>query len=193
MTRMSAAEKEKSHERILREAARLFRERGVESTSVADVMKAAGLTHGGFYKHFPSKQALVAAAFRRASDELLAEVERAPDEAARARARARYIARYLSPEHAMNAGHGCPLAALGSEIARSDGPVKKQAMETLERVAAALAPDDDQASNGKGLAMMALLLGTVTLARLAGTPEPGQKILDAGRKGADALEKCWRG
>ncbi|MBT8476236.1 MAG: TetR/AcrR family transcriptional regulator, partial [Alphaproteobacteria bacterium] len=77
MPRMSAQEKQKSHERILKAASRLFRERGIETTSVADVMKAAGLTHGGFYRHFASKDALVAAAFRHAVDEVLSVVEAA--------------------------------------------------------------------------------------------------------------------
>ena len=118
MPRMSAAEKQKSHERILDAAARLFRERGIEATSVADVMKAAGLTHGGFYKHFPSKQALVAEAFRRAAEGLLsgAEAEAAPGRPARAEPRARYVARYLSGEHVSDAGHGCPIAALGADL-----------------------------------------------------------------------------
>ena len=61
MPRMSEAEKQKSHRRILDAAARLFRERGIEATSVADVMKAAGMTHGGFYRHFDSKEDLVSA------------------------------------------------------------------------------------------------------------------------------------
>ncbi|MEL6618022.1 MAG: helix-turn-helix domain-containing protein, partial [Pseudomonadota bacterium] len=78
MPKMSADEKRQSHERILKAASRLFRERGIEATSVADVMKAAGLTHGGFYRHFSSKDALVAAAFGHAVDEVLSAVEAAP-------------------------------------------------------------------------------------------------------------------
>lgn len=191
MPRMSAAEKQKSHEKILREAARLFRERGVEATSVADVMKAAGLTHGGFYKHFPSKQALVAAAFHLASDELLSEVEAAPDGAARHDARARYIARYLSPEHVSDAGHGCPLAALGAEIARDDGPERTEAAEALVRMATLLTPDDRSEVGNKGLATVALLLGTVTLARLAEIPDLNARILEAGRQGVAALDAGW--
>ena len=191
MPRMSAAEKKKSHERILEAAARLFRERGVEATSVADVMKAAGLTHGGFYKHFPSKQALVVAAFRRAAEELLAEAEAAPEGPARAAARANYIARYLSPEHVDDAGHGCPLAALGADISRLNGPERAEASGTLERMAALL-DTGGQERGEKGLAVMALLLGTITLARLAASPELRAQMLKAGEKGTVALENCWR-
>ena len=143
MPRMSAAEKQKSHERILEAAARLFRERGIAATSVADVMQAAGLTHGGFYKHFPSKQALVAQAFRHAAEGLLsgAEAEAAPGGPARAEARARYVARYLSGEHVIDAGHGCPIAALGADLARGEGAARAEATRALERMAALLGPD----------------------------------------------------
>ncbi len=191
MPRMSAAEKEKSHLRILEAAARLFRERGVEATSIADVMKAAGLTHGGFYKHFASKEALVAAAFRRAAAELLGEAGASSSGPAHEEARARFIARYLSPEHVGDAGHGCPLAALGTDIARLDGPARAEASEALERMAALLDPDAQGASD-EGLALMALLMGTITVARLAATPELSAKVLEAGKRAADALANGWR-
>ncbi|MEZ5913496.1 MAG: TetR/AcrR family transcriptional regulator [Paracoccaceae bacterium] len=90
---MSADEKQKTHERILKAASQLFRERGIETTSVADVMKAAGLTHGGFYRHFASKEALVAAAFSHAVDEVLSDVEAAPSGPDQASALDSYVAR----------------------------------------------------------------------------------------------------
>ena len=84
MPRMSEAEKQRSHSRIVDAAARLFRKRGIEATSVADVMKAAGMTHGGFYRHFASKADLVAAAFQHAVDDVVAKVEQADSPAGRA-------------------------------------------------------------------------------------------------------------
>ena len=191
MPRMSAAEKKKSHERILGAAARLFRERGVEATSVADVMRAAGLTHGGFYKHFPSKQALVAEAFHHAAEALLsgAEAEAAPGGPARAEARVRYMARYLSGEHIGDAAHGCPIAALGADLARGEGPARTEATRALERMAAILGPDAPGADDS-GLALTALLVGTVTLARLAEKPDLSARILEAGKRAADLLEEC---
>lgn len=191
MPRMSAAEKQKSHERILDAAARLFRERGIEATSVADVMREAGLTHGGFYRHFPSKQALVGEAFRHAAEGLLstAETEAAPGGPARAAARARYVARYLSGEHVIDAGHGCPIAALGADIARDGGAARAEASRTLERMAAFLVPE--VAGEGdRGLALTALLVGTVTLARMADRAELSARIVEAGRRAADILDKC---
>ncbi len=189
MPRMSAAEKEKSHERILEAAARLMRERGIEATSVAEVMQAAGLTHGGFYKHFPSKRALVAEAFRHAAEGLLAEAESAPGAPARTEARARYVARYLSGEHVIDAGNGCPIAALGPDLARDNGAARTEATRALERMAAILGPDAP-GKDDSGLALTALLVGTITLARLADRPELSARILEAGRRAAGMLEKC---
>lgn len=192
MPRMSASDKKKSHERILKAASRLFRERGVEATSVADVMKAAGLTHGGFYRHFDSKEALVSAAFRQAAEELLSEVEAVPAGPAHAAAREQFVARYLSAEHMEERGHGCPLAAMGAEIARLNGEAQNEASETLERMARLLAADDPGGKD-QGLATMALLLGTITLARLAKTQELSEMVLGAGKRGAHLLEQRWRG
>ena len=191
MPRMSAAEKQKSHERILDAAAKLFRERGIEATSVAEVMQAAGLTHGGFYKHFPSKQVLVAEAFRHAAEGALsgAEAEAAPGGPARAEARARYMARYLSSEHMSDSGNGCPIAALGADLARDEGAARAEATRALERMAAFLGPDA-HSEEDSGLALTALLVGTITLARLADRPELSARILEAGKRAADMLEKC---
>ena len=80
MPRMSEAEKRKSHRRILDAASRLMREKGIGSTSVSDVMKAARLTHGGFYRHFSSKDELVAAAFQHAVDDVVKGIEAARSE-----------------------------------------------------------------------------------------------------------------
>ena len=190
MPRMSAAEKQKSHDRILDAAARLFRERGIEAASIADVMHAAGLTHGGFYKHFPSKQALVAEAFRHAAGELLSGAGAGADAggAARAGAQARFIARYLSPDHVADAGQGCPVAALGADAVRHGGAVQAEASRAFERMAAFLAPDGPDGED-RGLALMALLAGTVTLARLADTPELAARVIAAGRRAAGILGK----
>jgi len=192
MPRMSADEKRKSHERILEAASRLFRERGVEATSVADVMKAAGLTHGGFYRHFDSKEALISEAFRQSVEEVLSEVEAVPAGPAHAAARQDYVARYLSQEHVDDRGHGCPLAAMGAEIARLDGAAEAEASDALERMARLLAANDCDAKD-QGLATTALLLGTVTLARLAKTQELSKMILDAGKRGTHLLEQRWQG
>src|SRR5579864_9659831 len=103
------------HERILKEASRLFRERGFEDVSVAEVMKAAGLTHGAFYAHFASKEELQAAAVAYGQKVSLERVQRSK----RKRSKASFADRYLSRWHRDNPGDGCTMAALAEEVARS--------------------------------------------------------------------------
>src|SRR5260370_6003258 len=109
-SREAAAETRK---RIVRAAARKFREQGIVATGLADLMKAAGLTHGGFYKHFASKDQLVAEATTAALDTVLEGMAAHPTTSAA-------VAAYLSARHRDNPASGCPLAALGGELARSD-------------------------------------------------------------------------
>lgn len=190
MPRMSESEKRKSHIRILDAAARLMREKGVASTSVSDVMQEAGLTHGGFYRHFTSKEDLVAAAFRQAVDEVVSNLEAASTDAEKAKARAAYIAQYLSLEHVESRGRGCPLAAMGPDIAHHEGPARDEAFAAITRMTNLLQPGEDQ-TEGQGFAIMALLLGTVTLARLAKTQEEATELLGEGLAGAGLLQHHW--
>ena len=187
---MSEAEKQKSHRRILDAAARLFRERGIEATSVADVMKAAGMTHGGFYRHFDSKEDLVAAAIHHAVDDVVSELEGAETPADRSKARDAYIRRYLSADHVFDLGQGCPLASLGAELARAEQVPHRQGTAAAERMAGLL-PQPDPANKPQGLALMALMMGTVTLARLAETEAGAEEALEAGRTGVALLQGGW--
>src|SRR3989337_618976 len=119
MPRMSREEKARTHARIVEVAAGMFRKNGIAATGVADVMKSAGLTHGGFYRHFASKDDLAAAAISHAVAISLAELEEAEGLEAKRAALRRYIDRYLSDDHVGNPRDGCPLAALGPEASRS--------------------------------------------------------------------------
>ncbi|WP_422378052.1 TetR/AcrR family transcriptional regulator [Roseibium sp.] len=188
MPRMSEAEKQKSHNKILEAAARMLREEGTDATSVSDVMQAAGLTHGGFYRHFRSKDELVSAAFRKAVDDVLTEMEQAPDDAQKTRARRDYIDTYLSKCHVDNRGDGCPLAALAIDLSRGEEAARRDGLAAVDRVSALLKTGDAAA---QGTALLALMVGTVTLARLAENGEATEAILEAGRTGADLLEKQW--
>src|SRR6516164_8877613 len=110
------------HETILQEAAKLFRERGFNGAGVAEIMKAAGLTHGAFYAHFPSKEALEAEAVERAfaqSDNSIYALTANAGHPKRA-----FLDSYLSASHRDHPGSGCVMAALGPEIAR-DPAVRK--------------------------------------------------------------------
>ena len=192
MPRVSEAEKRKSHRRILDAASRLMREKGIGSTSVSYVMKAARLTHGGFYRHFSSKDELVAAAFQQAVDDVVTDMEAAGSESELDQARQSYIALYLSQDHLQDRGQGCPLAAMGPEIALLEKDAKDAASAAIDRMAALLATDDCS-SRSQGIAMMALLLGTITLARLKEADVDADEVLDAGRTGVTVLQQNWLG
>ena len=124
--RYSPEHKEKNHDNILSVAARSFRERGGESSGIGTVMKKVGLTKGGFYRHFDSKDDLFVEAVARAFDEMgrgMVEVANAAPEGQALRA---MIERYLSVRHANSPGVGCVLSALAPEIARKAPAVRKR-------------------------------------------------------------------
>jgi TetR/AcrR family transcriptional regulator, transcriptional repressor for nem operon len=181
VTREKAAE---HRERIIDAAGALFRERGFGGISVADIMKAADLTHGGFYGHFDSKDDLVAEACRRVMALAIANwektAERAPDDPFAA-----LLTRYLSPRHRDDPGRGCVFAALGADAARSGPLVHDAFADGLEPLIALLAESAPGASEPerrrKGVAAMAGLVGALLLSRAIGKRELSDEILDATR------------
>ncbi|RZT38458.1 TetR/AcrR family transcriptional regulator [Cupriavidus agavae] len=188
MPRVSKAEAEKNRAVIEQVSARLFREQGFHGVSVADLMGAAGLTHGGFYGHFESKDALAAIACARAFEESEARwrkrVADAPDRAA---ALSALIDGYLSARNRNSAGTGCPVAALANDVAREadDKPVRAafhDGVEQLLDILASIQPGDDAgAARAAALAQMATLAGALMLSRATmGTPLSNE-ILAAAR------------
>jgi TetR/AcrR family transcriptional repressor of nem operon len=167
--RVSREEMNRSHERIVEGAARLFRERGVDNSSVADVMEAAGLTHGGFYRHFEAKDGLVSAAiksaFRQVKEMISANMrDNDPDVAI-----ARYRSYYLSEGHLSQPGSACPVATLASEIARASPGLKaefgngvRQILEVLSHCYAGKGKKQRQAEATREFA---LLVGAAVIAR----------------------------
>jgi len=169
---------------IVAAAARLLRERGIAGTSVADLMQAAGLTHGGFYRHFESKDALVAEAIASAFHDLLSTVEAGAGKEGASAAVEKYLRLYLSDRHVANPGYGCPLAALGVEAAR-EGKLQRKALaegaeETLDLIAASLKGTPKE-RRVQALGIMAQMLGTVVIARAVGEGDLSREILDAAR------------
>lgn len=116
--RYPAAETAEKHARIIEQAARLFRERGFSGVSVGEIMKNTGLTHGPFYNHFASKDALVTECLAYISEKEAAQLETWPSDA---KGRVAYFAAYLSEQHRDDPGAGCAIAALAPEIARDAG------------------------------------------------------------------------
>jgi TetR/AcrR family transcriptional regulator, transcriptional repressor for nem operon len=155
------------HERIVKEASRLFRERGFENVSVGEVMKAAGLTHGAFYAHFASKEELQAAAIAYGQRVSLERVQRS-----KKKTKGTFDDRYLSPRHRDNPGDGCTMAALGQEVARSAPELKAAFERGLEEILSAVAGDRKEA-----IFRTAALLGGVVLARAVQDPRVSDEIL----------------
>ena len=104
--------------RILDAASRMLRERGIEATSIADVMQAAGMKHGGFYKHFESKEDLVRQAIVSAFEERIAAFDARKEKEGEESAIQAYVETYLSPAHVDHPGHGCPVAGFGGDAGR---------------------------------------------------------------------------
>jgi TetR/AcrR family transcriptional repressor of nem operon len=163
----AAERKRRSHEEILASAARIVRSRGIAGARVADVMGGAGLTVGGFYAHFASKEALVGDVIRRAAktarERLFASIDEKPEEA-----RAEVIlARYLSAAH-RDATDGCPLPAIAGEIATSapeHADVLAEVIDGFARDLAKTIPGDGASKRHTALGLLALMVGGLTLAR----------------------------
>ena len=181
--KVSREQAAQNRERIVETAAQLFRERGFDGIGVADLMKAAGLTHGGFYGHFSSKEDLIAEASARAlmgSLALFVKVaERAPRDPLSAVADA-----YLTSRHRDQPGEGCVLAALGPEVSRQ-GPAVRRTVTDHVRAAvdllATLVPGRSKAARRqKAISTYATLVGTMVMARAVDDRALSQEILDAG-------------
>lgn len=166
-----------NRKRILDAAAQLFRERGFEGVTVAEVMSAAGLTHGGFYGHFDSKEALIDAAMAHQ----LASHRRVTLENPH-----HYADQYLSRQHRDNVGSGCPFAALGTEAARSSREVRHTLTQSLRRQIDTLSASSPGATQQErrraAMATLATMMGGVMLARLVDGNLLSDEILVAARQ-----------
>jgi TetR/AcrR family transcriptional repressor of nem operon len=173
--------------RIVAAASAAFRERGVENTGVDEVMRRAGLTHGGFYAHFSDKAELVAEACAEAFDGALGNLERIaalPTAAKRARL---LIESYLSVRHRDNRGSGCLVVAVGADMARLDGAGRagyaRGFARHLERLCVALRLARDEEKNRDRVThLMSSLVGALLFARAADTPERSDALLASARR-----------
>ena len=183
--KVSKEQMAENRERILDAAAKLFRERGFDGIGVSDLMKSAGLTHGGFYGHFASKDELMAQAAARALDGLQSGWAALAGEAA-AQGQdplAAIEAAYLSPGHRDAPGHGCLLAALGSDASRQ-GPAVRSAVtqgvrNQIEGLSALARGRSKAARRQRALADYASLVGAMVLARVVDDAELSGEILQA--------------
>ena len=161
------------HQRIVLKASQMFRERGFDDVTVAEVMNAAGLTHGAFYSHFDSKEDLMAAATEYAMKATRQALTRNFESEA---GRASYIDRYLSRKHKDNSSTGCAMAALSGEM-RHEPVVKDIFTAELKEVVAAIGGHRNNA-----ILTVAALVGAMTLARAVSDETFSQDILQAVRQ-----------
>jgi TetR/AcrR family transcriptional regulator, transcriptional repressor for nem operon len=164
-----AAAKEASHERIVQAAARAIRRSGYDGTGVADIMKEAGLTHGAFYAHFSSREAMLAEAADRAGAEANALAASVVAAAPAEQSLQALMQAYLSKEHLSAIETGCPVSALGSEMPRQAPEVRRAATRRIKEMidlVARQSPDWGQpAAHERALVTVATMVGTLVLAR----------------------------
>jgi AcrR family transcriptional regulator len=186
MKRAATRSKEATHERIVETAARAIRRSGYDGTSVADLMKEAGLTHGGFYAHFPSREAMLAEAADRAGAEAVATSARIaaavpPEQALQSLLRA-----YLSNEHVKSPEMGCPVAALGSETPRQAPEVRRAATRRIKEMIDVIvrqSPDWGQpGAHEHALTTVATMVGALIMARAVDDPTLSDALLKAALK-----------
>jgi TetR/AcrR family transcriptional regulator, transcriptional repressor for nem operon len=179
VSRVQAAE---NRERILEVATRLFRERGIDGIGVADLMKSAGLTHGGFYGHFKSKEDLIAQACGRAvantRDNWIKVISQSPADPLES-----LTNHYLNARHRDNTGRGCPIAALGAEVARQGPDVRHAVTEELrpfiEYLSGIVQGNSAGVRREKALALYASLVGALVVARAVDDPALSNEVLHA--------------
>ncbi len=172
--RKSKEETAESRRRILNAAAGLYREKGFDGVGVADIMEAAGMTHGGFYRHFPSKEALISEAMSETFADRAARL--APTDKATGLDLLRdYVRMYLSEGHLDTPSGGCPVAAVGSEAAHVGGVVSSAFNEGIEQLVARVssALGDKEEDRTQALRLLSTMVGAVVVARAAG---PGSRI-----------------
>jgi TetR/AcrR family transcriptional repressor of nem operon len=183
--RYSREHKLETHARIVKKASVRLREKGAHGVGVADLMKDAGLTHGGFYAHFDSREALVIEAFADAMDRSTERWRKLAGQTPPDKRLATIVSSYLTPLHRDDPGHGCAVPALGAEIARENPRTRKAFAAKLEQMIDMLAaqiPDlPRKAARKQAMAVLATMMGTLVLARVAGSGEFSDEILGAGR------------
>jgi TetR/AcrR family transcriptional regulator, transcriptional repressor for nem operon len=181
-----AAAKEASHERIVSVAARAIRRSGYDGTGVADIMKEAGLTHGAFYAHFPSREAMLAEAATRACAESAAATGNVVSAVPTEQALASMLRGYLSQGHRDHPEAGCPLAALGSETWRQAPEVRRATTRHIKAMVdlfARQSPDWGQpAAHERALLTIAATVGTLILARAVDEPALADSLCEAALK-----------
>jgi TetR/AcrR family transcriptional repressor of nem operon len=184
--RYSVQQKQETRERIVRAASQHFRERGWDGVAIADLMSKLNLTHGGFYRHFDSKEQLLAEAIAKSFEDVRAMFTGAVEQAPPGGKLKVLIERYLSLEHCANPDSGCPVAALASEIARYPRAVRvkidRAMRDHIKKIAGFLPGETEKERQRNCLVLISGMSGALALARTVADKEMRQSILQAARE-----------
>jgi TetR/AcrR family transcriptional regulator, transcriptional repressor for nem operon len=183
--RYSREHKHQTHARIVKKASVKLREKGAHGIGVADLMKDAGLTHGGFYAHFDSREALVIEAFTHAMDRSTERWRKLSEETPAEKRLSKIVNTYLAPVHRDDPGHGCAVPALAAEIARESVKTRRLFAGRMEQMIDLLADQfhgvPRKAARKQAMAALATMMGSLVMARVAGSGELSEEILKSGR------------
>jgi TetR/AcrR family transcriptional repressor of nem operon len=188
--RYDQSHKQETRERLLKVAAKALREKGPDGVGVAEVMRLAGLTHGGFYAHFPSKEALIAESLKEAFVQGAERLERTTAGLPPREKLAAYIDFYVSPTHRDSSTGGCAIVALNSELPRQskefravfDAGVKR----IIERLTQWLTAMEFAQPNSMAVSTFAAMVGAVALSRAVSDERLSGELLDSARAGIKA-------
>ena len=184
--RYSKEHKQETHDRIVRKASVRLREKGAHGIGVADLMKEAGLTHGGFYAHFDSREALVIEAFNYAMDRATERWRKMAEETPPEKRLATIVESYLTTIHRDDPGRGCAVPTLGPEIARESPKTRKafaaKLDEMIEMMADQVPEQPRKAARAQAIAALSTMAGALVLSRVAGTGDFSEEILGVARE-----------
>ncbi len=177
--------KAETHQKIVQDAARRVRAEGLDGAAVAAVMRDTGLTHGGFYKHFGSKDDLLVESFREAFREMADTLVQAAEQAPPGEAWKAIVKAYLRAEHCEHPERGCPLAALAPELARVTKRMKPQIVAELANYKRRMLPfmpgRRSAEKEGAFFAIFSTIIGAIEIARLLPDPAMQEKVLAGAR------------
>ncbi|MGF6505858.1 TetR/AcrR family transcriptional regulator [Paraburkholderia sp. 32] len=190
--RKSRAEKAETRKQIVEIASQMFKEQGIGATGVGEIMTAAGLTHSAFYRHFASKEELIAEASATSMDVFVEAAQAAMADGPEAYVK--FLENYLSPEFRDDQMGGCPVILMGSELARTDSQTRQGVSSGLEELIEIAVGQTDGSSTAEADAIftMSALVGAVTISRLVNDPALAKRILDVAKGHLASLPKKKR-
>lgn len=184
--RKSREEAAQTRQRIVDAASVAFRRQGIAGTGLSDLMAAAGMTHGGFYKHFESKEQVVEESLALAAESVAESMRRTLSASPGKRGINNAVAKYLSTDHLDNGTTNCPFVTLGSELARGSDSMREVAtagfLDMADSLADQLEGMQPAAAKKEALLMLSTMIGAMTMARVVTDPKLAASLLQQARK-----------